>query len=95
MNGELLAILEQMEREKGIDKEKLLEAIEQALVIAAKKIAKITNPEAEISVKIDRNTGKIRAFVGKKEKNCVLNYMGTFLKDKVPPDEFCFGERGN
>jgi N utilization substance protein A len=67
MNGELLAILEQMEREKGIDKEKLLEAIEQALIIAAKKIAKITNPDADISVKIDRSTGKIRAFVGKEE----------------------------
>ena len=67
MNGELLAILEQMEREKGIDKNKLIEAIEQALVIAARKIAKITNPEAEISVKIDRTTGKIQAFVGKEE----------------------------
>ncbi|MBN2120665.1 MAG: transcription termination factor NusA [Candidatus Omnitrophica bacterium] len=67
MNGELLAILDQMEREKGIDKEKLLEAIEQALIIAAKKIAKITNPDAEISVKIDRSTGKIRAFVGDEE----------------------------
>ena len=67
MNGELLAILEQMEREKGIDKEKLLEAIEQALIIAAKKIAKITNPDADISVKIDRSSGKIRAFVGEEE----------------------------
>ena len=67
MNGELLAILEQIERDKGIDKEKLIEAIEQALIIAAKKIAKITNPDAEISVKIDRTNGKIRAFVGEEE----------------------------
>lgn len=67
MNGELLAILEQMEREKGISKEILLEAVEQALVIAARKIAKITDSQAEISVKIDRQTGRIKAFVGEKE----------------------------
>ena len=67
MNGELLSILEQMEREKGIDKDKLIDAIEQALVIAARKIAKITNPDAEISVKIDKASGKIQAFVGKEE----------------------------
>jgi len=67
MDGELLAILEQIEREKGIQKEKLIQAIEQALVVAAKKIAKITNPSAEISVKIDPESGKIRAFVGGEE----------------------------
>jgi len=67
MDGELLAILEQIEREKGIQKEKLIQAIEQALVVAAKKIAKITNPSAEISVKIDPKNGKIRAFVGGEE----------------------------
>ncbi|MFH1640899.1 MAG: transcription termination factor NusA [Candidatus Omnitrophota bacterium] len=67
MNGELLAILEQMEREKGIEKDKLIEAIEEALIIAARKIAKITNSDAEISVKIDKATGKIQAFVGSEE----------------------------
>ena len=67
MNGEFLSILEQMEREKGIGKDKLIDAIEQALVIAARKIAKITNPDAEISVKIDKTSGKIQAFVGKEE----------------------------
>ncbi|MCD6540102.1 MAG: transcription termination/antitermination protein NusA [Candidatus Omnitrophica bacterium] len=67
MDGELLAILEQIEREKGIQKEKLIQAIEQALVVAARKIAKITNPSAEISVKIDPESGKIRAFVGGEE----------------------------
>lgn len=67
MNRELLAILDQIEREKGIDKNKLIEAIEQALVIAARKIAKITDPEAEISVTMDRQTGEIKAFVGKKQ----------------------------
>ncbi len=65
MNGEFLAILEQIEREKGIDRERLIESIEEALIVAAKKIAKITtNPDAEISVKINRDSGEIQAFVG-------------------------------
>ncbi len=67
MNREFIAILEQMERERGVDKEKLIEAVEQALVVAARKIAKITNPDAETSVKIDRETGDIKAFVGNEE----------------------------
>ncbi len=67
MNKELIAILEQMEREKGISKETLLEAVEQALVVAARKIAKITNPDAQINVEIDRKTGVIKAFVGDQE----------------------------
>lgn len=68
MNGEFLAILEQIEREKGIDRERLILSIEEALVVAAKKIAKITtNPDAEISVKIDRDSGHIHALVDGEE----------------------------
>jgi len=68
MNGEFLAILEQIGREKGISRERLIESIEEALIVAAKKIAKITtNPDAEISVKINRDSGDIQAFVGGSE----------------------------
>ncbi len=67
MSKELIAILEQMEREKGVDKEKLLEAIEEALEVAARKIAKITNSSEDISVKIDHKTGSIKAYVGDQE----------------------------
>ena len=38
MNNELLVVLEHMEREKGIDREILFSAIEQALQSAARKI---------------------------------------------------------
>lgn len=67
MNGELLAILEQIERDKGIDKNVLLLAVESALVSAAKRVWKDVDPEAEIKIEIDRETGKIRAFAGNKE----------------------------
>jgi len=67
MSKELLAILEQIERDKGIKCEKLMETIEQALTVAAKKIGRIINPEAEVKVEIDIKTGKIRTFIGKEE----------------------------
>lgn len=66
MSQELLAILDQMEREKGIKKEVLIEAVESALVSAARRALNI-KPEEELKVELDRNTGKIRAFRNKEE----------------------------
>jgi len=66
MSGELLSILEQIERDKGIDKEVLIQAVESALVSAARKIWTV-DPEVEIKVELDRETGQIKAFAGKKE----------------------------
>jgi len=61
MSQELIAILEQIEREKGIKKEILIEAVESALVSAARKAIDVS-PEDELRVEIDKNTGKIKAF---------------------------------
>ncbi|MDD5246843.1 MAG: transcription termination factor NusA [Candidatus Omnitrophica bacterium] len=61
MSQELLAILEQIEREKGIKKEILIEAVESALLSAAKKVIDV-KPGEELVVALDRNSGKIRAF---------------------------------
>lgn len=58
MNGELIAVLEYLEREKGIDKETLLQAVEQALLQASKKSV---GPAREMRIDIDRKTGQIRA----------------------------------
>ncbi|MGD9015236.1 MAG: transcription termination factor NusA [Candidatus Omnitrophota bacterium] len=60
MNGEILAILEQIEREKGIKKEVLIVAVESALLSAAKKVMNL-KPEQELKVEIDRSSGKIKA----------------------------------
>jgi len=61
MNGELLAILEHMEREKGVSKEILLEAVESAMASAVKK-AIGSKTAQDIRVEINPTTGKIKAF---------------------------------
>ncbi len=66
MSQELIAILEQLEREKGIKKEILIEAVESALMTAARRAVDVA-PEDEIKVEIDRQNGKIRAFKNNEE----------------------------
>lgn len=56
-NSELIAVLEHIEREKGVSRTVLIEAIESALASAAKKI--LHNPEAEVTAKMDPLTGSI------------------------------------
>ncbi len=61
MSRELLAIIEQMEREKGIKKEVLIEAVESALLSAVRKVIDVGTND-ELKVVLDRDTGKIKAF---------------------------------
>ncbi|MCM8757656.1 MAG: transcription termination factor NusA [Candidatus Omnitrophica bacterium] len=70
MNSEILAIIEQIEREKGIKKEVLLEAVETALSTAISKAMdiKTDNP---IKVKIDPKTGEIKAMQEGREVSSV------------------------
>lgn len=58
MNGELIAVLEYLQREKGIDKEVLIKAVEEALLQASKKSV---GPARDLRIEIDRKTGAIRA----------------------------------
>ena len=67
MKKEFLSILAQLEREKGLDRKVLIEAIEYALTAAAKKIAKIDDVEAEVKVEMDPSKGDIRVYVAGKE----------------------------
>jgi N utilization substance protein A len=66
VNQELLAIIEQIGREKGIKKEVLIEAIESALLSAAKKVIDI-KPGEELNIQLNPETGKISAFKNKEE----------------------------
>lgn len=66
MNQELIAIIEQIEREKGINKEVLIKAVESALLSAAKKVIDI-KPDEELKVEIDPSSGKIKAFRNEEE----------------------------
>ena len=58
MNSEILAVVDSLEREKGIPKEVLFSAMEAALLSAAKKM--LGKDREDISVKVDRQTGEIK-----------------------------------
>src|SRR5688572_11163607 len=59
MNRELITVIEQIGREKGIDKEILFEALESALLaVSKKKHATADN----VRIAIDRKTGQLRAY---------------------------------
>ncbi len=59
MNNELHAIVEYMEKERGIDREVVLQAVESALVNAARKV--LGNEQGELRIDIDRKTFDIHA----------------------------------
>src|SRR3989338_8385267 len=65
MSTELLTVFENIEREKGISRQVLIESVEAALVSAAKKV--VHDKDREIQVKIDLETGKIRVLSEGKE----------------------------
>jgi len=65
-NNELMTILEQLERDKGIDKEILIQAVEAAVASAARKIWSV-GEEEEVKVVLNRKTGKLKAFAGEQE----------------------------
>ncbi|OIO39434.1 MAG: transcription termination factor NusA [Candidatus Omnitrophica bacterium CG1_02_49_16] len=65
MSTELLTVLENIEREKGISLQVLIESVEAALVSAAKKV--IHDKDKEVDVKIDLETGKIKILSEGKE----------------------------
>jgi N utilization substance protein A len=68
--GELLPVLEQIERDKGISKDEIIKMIEQALVSAYKKHSgKMVNLEA----KINPETAEVQAFLVKKVVPQVTN----------------------
>jgi len=66
MSQELLAIIEQIEREKGIKKEVLIQAVESALLSAAKRVIDL-KPEEQLRVELNPQTGKITAFRNEEE----------------------------
>lgn len=59
MNADFIAVLEFWEREKGINRDKLVGAVQEALVSAAKKAV---GPARELRVEIDQKNGDIKAF---------------------------------
>lgn len=69
MSSGLIAILENIEQERGISKEQLIQAVENALMGAAKKA--VIHPASDLSIRIDRKTGAIKAWA----KLCVVDVV--------------------
>ncbi len=65
-NRELLGILEQLERDKGINKEVLIQAVEAAVASAARKVATV-GKEEDVRAVFDLATGQLKAFAGNHE----------------------------
>src|SRR5215467_12429519 len=102
MNRELLIVIEQIGREKGIDKETLFEALESALLSASRK----TLGAAEnVRMEIDRHTGALKVFGRKKVVEAVTDNkleislaeakalnpaaeLADELEQELPPQEF-------
>src|SRR3974377_2224920 len=59
MNADFLAVLEFWEREKGINRDVLVTAVQEALLSAAKRAV---GPARELRGAIDQNNGDIRAY---------------------------------
>jgi len=79
MNGDLLGIIEQISRQRDVSKEVLIDAIEKALLHAAKKRY---GSYRQISVSIDRETGEIKVSTPKK----VVDIMTDF-STQIPIEE--------
>lgn len=65
MSEELILALEYLEQEKGIDKEKLIQAVEAALLSAARKV--LGAQKEDLDVKFDPASGDIKVFLKGKE----------------------------
>ena len=57
MSQEFIAVLDYMEKERGIKRELLYEAVHAALLAAARKSF---GPARDLSVELDQKTGKIK-----------------------------------
>lgn len=62
MSREILTVVEIVSNEKGVGREAIFEALEQALVAATKKKFYEHDEEVELRVKIDRKTGEYDTF---------------------------------
>ena len=88
MNREIIEAIKQIEREKGIDSETLIVALEDALLAAYKK----TPDPAEIArVDIDRETGEMRVFqviLPEGEELRTLPREEPVIPEGVDPEEY-------
>jgi N utilization substance protein A len=86
MNADFLAVLEFWEREKGISRDVLVAAVQEALLSAAKKAV---GPARELRVEIDPKNGDIRAYAKLIVADRVISkhdQISTFDARRIKPD---------
>jgi N utilization substance protein A len=86
MNADFLAALEFWEREKGISRDVLAAAVEEALLSAAKKAV---GPARELRCVIDQKTGDIKAFAKLMVSDKVVSkhdHISVFDARRIKPD---------
>src|SRR3954462_8732495 len=86
MNADFLAVLEFWEREKGISRDLLVAAVQEALLSAAKKAV---GPARELRCEIDQKTGDIRAYAKLQVSEKVLSkhdQISVFDARRIKPD---------
>jgi N utilization substance protein A len=86
MNADFLAVLEFWEREKGISREVLVQAVEEALLSAAKKAV---GPARDLRCVIDTKSGDIKAFAKLQVAERVLSkhdQISVFDARRIKPD---------
>ncbi|MGE4285975.1 MAG: transcription termination factor NusA [Phycisphaerae bacterium] len=93
MNQELIRIIENIARDKNIDKESLFQDLEAAMVSGARKYYGL--PEAEYTVHIDRASGAISAYVDDTPLDIkVLGRIAAQTVKQVMIQKFKADERG-
>lgn len=102
MSQDFLAVLEYMEKEKGIDRKRMLEAIEQALLSASRKSF---GPAKDLRVSFDPKTGSMKAFASlrvvekvsnpveevtlqKARQQKIMAHLGEMVEIEVTPKDF-------
>ncbi|MEA3186265.1 MAG: transcription termination/antitermination protein NusA [Chthoniobacter sp.] len=86
MNSEFIAMLDYLEREKGIKREILVEAVQTALLTASKKSVGAAN---DLRIEIDSKTGEIKAVAKLKAVEWVKNEYDEIAlakAQKIKPD---------
>ncbi len=86
MNADFLAVLEYWEKEKGISREILMSAVQEALLSAAKKAV---GPARELRVAIESKTGDIKAFAKLVVSDKVISkhdQISVFDARRIKPD---------
>ena len=88
MNKEILELVASVSMEKGVDKEIIFEALEEAIASASKKLL---DDEALVNVVIDRNTGDYNTFRAWEIVDEVMNEVNEITEADVDKQEIVEG----